>query len=267
MSSITGAQTTLRGEAEFLRKHNSKILRKQKRIRTIQLKGLHIFLIFLLIGTAAFAAYKIGLFILSWEKLDIKTFVLINKPTFRVNELESMLKQYHGNILTLRFSELRERLLTFREIKDVSISRKLPDTVEIGFILRKPVFQVAINKKYNILDSQGVILYTSKKSNNKLISIWNIKKNELEELNPYLPELTRIKDFLDYVTLKEPYGVCLKLKGRNEIFYPGDTDFAYKINLYLKLSKHSLLKKYDIKSVDLRFKDRFYFEYQTEVIN
>lgn len=267
MSAMAGTQTILRGEAEFLRRHNSKILRKQKRIRTIQLKGLHIFFIFLLIGTAAFAAYKIGACVLSWEKLNIKTFVLINKPIFRNNELESMLKLYRGNILTLRFSELRKQLLTFREVKEVSISRKLPSTIEIRFILRKPVFQVAINKKFNIIDSQGVILYTSDKSSSSLINIWNIKKSELEELNPYLPELSRIKDFLDYVSLEKPYGISLKLKGRKEIFYPGKTDFAYKINLYLKLSRHPLLEKYTIKSVDLRFKDRFYFEYQREVIN
>jgi len=267
MSTMTGAQTVLGGEAEFLRRHNSQILRKQKRIRTIQVRGLHIFLIFLLVSTAAFAAYKIGAFVLSWEKLDIKTFVLIDKPVFRSNELESMLKRYRGNILTLRFSELREQLLNFKEVKDVSISRKLPSTIEIRFDLRKPVFQAAINNKYNILDSEGVILYTGDKSSSGLINIWNIEKSELEELNPYLPELSRIKDFLDYVTLEKPYGVSLKLKGRDEIFYPGETDFAYKINLYLKLSRHPLLENYTIKSVDLRFKDRFYFEYQTEVIN
>lgn len=267
MSSMTGAQTAFRGEVEFLRRHNSKVLRKQKRIRTIQVKGLHIFFIFLLIGTAAFAAYKIGAFALSWEKLNIKTFVLINKPVYRSNELESMLRLYRGNILALRFNELRKQLLTFKEVKDVSISRKLPSTIEIRFTLRKPVFQVAINNKYNIIDSEGVILNTSDKSRSDLINIWNIKKNELEELIPYLPELTRIKDSLDYVTLEEPYGISLKLKGRKEIFYPGETNFASKINLYLKLSRQPLLEKYTIKSVDLRFKDRFYFEYQTEVIN
>ncbi|UCH94053.1 MAG: FtsQ-type POTRA domain-containing protein [Candidatus Aminicenantes bacterium] len=267
MSQLTGAPTILRGETEFLRKHNSKILQKQKRLRTIQVKSLHIFLIFLLLGMAAFAAYKIGVFILTWEKLDIRRFVLINKPTYRTDELEHMLRQYHGNILTLRFSELRQKLLTLKEVKDVSISRQLPSTIEIRFILRKPVFQVAINNKYNIMDSEGVVLYTSNKSSKELINIRDIKKSDLEALTPYLSELSRIRDFLDYVTLKKPYGVTLKLKGRREIFYPGETEFANKINLYLKLSRRPLLKKYSIKSVDLRFSDRFYFEYHTEVSN
>ena len=264
MSQMTG---TLNGEAEFLRKRNSQILRKQKRIRTIQIRGLHLFLIFLLLGTAAFAAYKIGSFVLTWEKLNIKTFVLIDKPLFKTRELDHLLRQYRGNILTLRFSQLREKLLTFKEIKDVSISRQLPSTIAIRFILRKPVFQVAISDKYHIMDSEGVVLYVSAEEGKDLINIQSMSKRELEELTPFLPELSRIRDFLDYVTLTKPYGVTLKIKGRDEIFYPGETDFADKINLYLKLSRRPLLQKYGISSVDLRFKDRFYFEYQREASN
>jgi len=267
MSRVTGAQGILNGELEFLRRHNTKILKKQKRIRTIQLKGLHILFIFLLLTTAAFGAYKIGFFLLTWEKLNIKKIVLINKPTFKTIQLKKILLQYQGNILALRFNELREKLLSFSEIKEVSISRHLPSTLEIRFSLRKPVFQVAINNKYNIMDTEGVVLYTSKKSRNDLINIWDIQKSQLEDLTPYLPELSRIRKSLDYVTLTKPYGITIKLKGREEYFYPGDTGFADKINLYLKLSHNPLLKKYNIKSVDLRFKDRFYFEYQREVSN
>jgi hypothetical protein len=83
-------------------------------------------------------------------------------------------------------------------------------------------------------------------------------------LSPYLPELSRIKDSIDYISLVSPYGVSLKLKGRSEIFYPGESQFASKINFYLKLKKQPRLRKYRIKSVDLRFDDRFYFEYETE---
>ncbi|MCP5047526.1 MAG: FtsQ-type POTRA domain-containing protein [bacterium] len=257
----------IRRETDIFRRTNNKTLSKQKRIRSIQVKGLHMVLIFTLLLSAAFAAYKIGDFLLTWEKLDVKTFALINKPTFHTDKLERMLKQYNGNILTLSFSRLREQLLTLKEVKEVYLSRKLPSTVEIKFLLRKPVFQVAIHGKYNIIDMDGVVLYKSKKSSNELIRIHNVKTNQLETLAPYLPELSRIKDSIDYIGLVSPYGVTLKLKGRKEIFYPGENDFAAKINYYLKLRQRPLLREYNIKSVDLRFKDRFYFEYETEVNN
>jgi cell division septal protein FtsQ len=261
------AKSAIRGESDFLRRKNNKLLNKQKRIRIIQIKGLHIFLIFTTLISAAFLAYKMGDFILNWEKLNIKTYALINKPTFHNKKLETMLKQYKGNILTLNFQQLRDSLLTLKEVKDVYLSRQLPDTVQIKFLLRKPIFQVAINGKYNIIDMEGVVLYTSNKSRNELIEIRDIKTADLEALAPYLPELSRIKDSIDYISLKRPYGVTLKLKGKKEIFYPGEARFAYKINYYLKLRKRPLLSNYNIKSVDLRFEDRFYFEYETEVNN
>lgn len=267
MSASTSVQAILKGESEFLRRQNSKMLQKRKRMRSIQLKGLHIVFIFLVIALAAFAAYKIGGFILTWEKLNVKKIVLVNKPIFYEGELKNLLKQFNGNILTFRFSELKKKLFNFKEIKNVSMSRQLPSTIEIRFFLRKPVFQVAINNKYNIIDSEGVVLYSSEKASNRLISIRNISSSDIDLLTPYLPELSRIRDFLDYVTLTKPYGVTLKLKRRSELFYPGESEFANKINLYLKLSRKNILKNYNITSVDLRFKDRFYFEYQMEVNN
>jgi cell division septal protein FtsQ len=261
------ARTGTAGEAEFLRRRNSRLINKQKRIRAIRIKGLHMFLIFSVLIAAAMLAYKISFFMLTWEKLNIKTFVLIDKPTFKTGELEEILRHFNGNILTLRFSDLRKSLLTFNEVKDVSITRQLPSTVEVRFILRKPVFQVAINGKYNIMDTEGVILYTSKTDSNDLISIRGIARGELGELVPYLPELSRLKASIQYVTLKKPYGIVLKMKGKKELFYPGETHFARKINNYLKLRQQPQLSKYNITCVDLRFKDRFYFEYETEVKN
>lgn len=261
------AKTTFNGETDFLRRHNNKTIHKQKRIRSIQLRGLHIVMVFVVLFIASFAAYKITLFLLTWEKLNVKTFLLVNKPNYHAQRLEGIVKQFHGNILSLSFTEMRAELMTLKEVKEVYLSRQLPSTVEIKFLLRKPAFQVAINGKYNIIDMEGVVLYTSKKSSKQLIRIYNVKTAQLERLAPYLPELSRIRDSIDYISLQEPYGVALKLKGKPELFYPGETNFAYKINYYLKLRQRPLLKKYTIKSVDLRFKDRFYFEYETEVNN
>lgn len=256
--------TGLRGETEFLRRYNNRVIKKQKKIRTIRVKGLHIFLTFLVLGAAAFAAYHIAVFVLTWEKLNVKNYVLIDKPTFRSAEVEQELKQFKGNILTINFSQIRQKMLAFNEVKDVFLSRKLPSTVEIRFILRKPVFQVAINGNYNIMDMEGVILHTVNESSNQLIAIKDIEKDDLEDLVPYLTELHRIRESIEYVSLKKPYGILLKLKGLNEIFYPGESDFAKKINYYLDLRKRPLLKNYLVTSVDLRFKDRFYFEFQNE---
>lgn len=261
------AKAAIRGETDVFRRLNNKTLYDEKRIRSIQIKGFHLLVIFTLLLGFAFIAYQVGSFVLTWEKLRVKNFEYANKLTFGQQEVNHILSQYHVNILSLSFSELRQKLLTVKEIKDVYLTRKLPATVEIKFLLRKPVFQVAINGKYNIMDVEGVIVYTTPNCNNDLIEIRDVKSSQLERLVPYLPELSRIKDSIDYISLQDPYGVTLKLKGQKEIFYPGEGNFTAKINYYMKLKENLTLKMYDIKTVDLRFDDRFYFEYVTEVNN
>lgn len=261
MNSI--AKTAINSETDFLRKRYNQQVHKQKRIRTIQVKGFHVFLMLLLVAAAAFAAYTAGSFLLTWEKLNVKTYVLLNKPTYNATRAQQVIKRFRGNILTISFNDMRRELLEIKEVKDVYLSRKLPSTIEVKFLLRKPVFQVAIKGKYNIIDMEGVVLYKSPKNRPELIQIRDVNTGELELLAPYLEELSRIRDSIDYISLVKPYGVSLKLKGKKEIFYPGENNYVYKINYYLKLKKRPLLRNYDVKSVDLRFKDRFYFEYET----
>lgn len=255
----------LGGEVDFLRRYNNRVLNRQKKIKIIKLKGFHLFFIFILFIITGFTAYKAGEFMLTWEKLDVKSFKLINSPVFESALMEKVLKRYNGNIMSLKLRNLRSELLTIKEVKEVSLSRKLPSTVEIKFELRDPVFQVLINKKYNLIDNEGVVLFKSLKKRNDLITIKNLSENELLKIIPHLSEIGTLKNSIEYVSFKKPYGVTLKLKGIKEIFYPGEKNFSNKINYYLKLRNLSLLNKDKIKNVDLRFKKRIYLEYEEEV--
>jgi cell division septal protein FtsQ len=255
----------LKGEADFFRTHNNRILNKNKRIKSIKLKGFHIVFILSIFVVTGFVAFKIGKFLLTWEKLNIQSYNLVNGPKFQSKKLNEILKKYNGNILTLNLDDLRKELLTLREIKEVSLSRNLPSSIEINFKLRKPIFQVVIKKKYNIIDDEGVILYESKTKNENFIEIRDIKIDDLSKIVPYLSELSRIRNNIDYIGLQKPYGVKLKLKHNKEIFYPGESDFARKINLYLEIREKPIIKMEKVKCVDLRFKDRFYLEYEEEV--
>lgn len=265
MKELSGIR--LKGEADFLRRYNNKVLNREKRITSIKIKGLHIFFIFVLLGAIGFVAYKAGKFILTWEKLNIKSFKLINVPKFESKKVENILKNYEGNILSLDLKGLRKELMTLKQVKDVSLSRKLLSTIEIRFVLRRPVFQVMINNMFNLIDDEGEILHSTKKKREGLITIKNIKLGELEKVVPYLPKLNRIKDSIDFISFKMPYGVLIKLKGIREVFYPGDSNFVDKINYYLRLRKTQLIRNHRIKCVDLRFKDRFYLEFEKEVKN
>jgi len=137
-------------EIEFLRKNNNRAVNRQKKIRSIKIRSLHVVLIILLFLVSGYAAYSVGKFMTGWEKLDIRSFKLINAPHFKHERVKQILSRYGGNILTLNTSELREELLGIQEIMDVSISRKLPSTVEVRLMLRKPSFQFLYKGKYYI---------------------------------------------------------------------------------------------------------------------
>ncbi|MCK4760647.1 MAG: hypothetical protein KAW12_00510 [Candidatus Aminicenantes bacterium] len=282
----------LKSEGDFFRRHNNRSLSKQKRIKSIKLKGFHLALILIIFATAGLAAFKAGQFFMTWKEFKVKSFKLLNPPPSGADELKEMLKKYSTNIFSLSLTGLRRELLTLREVKDVALSRNLPAAIEIRFYLRKPVFQVltahknnsAGNKRsrkkntgkqnpgrenmnryrYDIIDNEGVVLYSTQEKKQGLLTIKNIGEGEWRKILPYTVELNRIKESVEYIGLKKPYGLLLKLKGIKEFFYPGESNFAYKINYYLKLKRLHLLKKYRIKYVDLRFENRFYFEHEPE---
>jgi cell division septal protein FtsQ len=258
----------LNGESEFFRRDNNRDLIKQKKIRSIKLKGFHLALILVIFVVAGFAAFKAGEFIMTWEKFKVKSFRLINSPGLETQALKRILTKFNMNIFSLSINELKKELITLREVKDVAISRKLPASIEIRFYLRIPVLQVIRKDKhgaaYDLIDEDGVVLRTSKTRQAKLVTVKSVTQDEWKKILPYLDELNKVGHAIDYVGLKEPYGITLKLKEVREIFYPGDSNFAYKINYYLKLKHRPLLKKYRVKYVDLRFEDRFYLEYENE---
>lgn len=178
-----------------------------------------------------------------------------------------MLERYKGNnILTLNLDTLRAELARVPEIKDASISRNLPSTVAVQFTLREPVFQVEIpyEGKYTIVDKEGVALYGRAEKKEELITVKDTPGFQVKKILPYLSRLEDIKNYIEYIGYREPYGLLLKLNQVNEIFYPGEIDFAEKIAYYLKLRKKLTLDNNIIKSVDLRFQDRFYLEYEEQ---
>ena len=273
MKNMTGTSVGLKREIDFLRRQNNRIVQKQKKLKSIKLKGIHLLVIFALLSLIAFAIYKAGQFVLTWDKLNVKSFRLTNCPENTLSEVKRLLNRYSGNILTLSLNDLKNQLVHIPEVKDVSISRILPSTIEIKFLLRKPVFQVEMkrNRKYNVFDNEGVILFKNVEKRNGLITVKNIESGHQEKIIPYLSQLYSINNNIEYVSFKEPYGILLKLKGISETFYPGETGFAKKMNDYLELKRQLSLNKNrsnsKIRHVDLRFEDRFYleYEYQEEV--
>jgi len=236
--------------------------KRSARRKTKKTTLFHFIFLLILVFMIALAVIKTAEFLFNWEYLSIKHFKLINPPVLYTKEIKGILRNYKDNILTVDINRLENEFLKFKEIISVDVKRVLPDKLEIGFKLRKPEFLLINRKKNIVLDKDGVVL-ANKKVNN-LIKIVNVKFDNLNEILKFSDELLNMKKFIEYVTFKRPYGIVLKIRGLNELFYCGERDFLKKIKFYLKIKKRIMVPLKKIRVVDLRFNDRIYIEYENK---
>ena len=262
MNELSG--NSLKFEAEFFRKSNNLVLTREKKIRSIQMRTVHMFVLLLFTLLVGFSVYKTALFLLEWDTLQVHSFRLLQQPVFEKERVWKILKRSAGNILTLNLGQLRAQLLLLPEIENVVISRVLPDIVEIDFTLRQPLFYLNKNGLFQLLDAGGLVLEEQRTLPVGLIPIRGSDESVLTQIAAAAQELVPLRDKIEYVAYHEPYGIEFKLLTGPEIFYPGENGFLKKINRYYKIKPHLVLKDSIIRYVDLRIAGRIYFEYFEE---
>lgn len=254
-------------EADFLRRNNNRFVNRQKKIRAVKLGGIHFFFAMVMLCFLGYGIYKVGMAIAGWERLVVNNFNIINLPQHSLPEVKEILSRYRDNVLLIDLENLQKELLQINEVKGVSLARRLPASLDVNFVLRKPVLQFKFKSKYNIMDHDGVVLYTSDIGKDGLITARNLNFENVEKLLPYVDELTSIKEEIEYVCYKQPYGVVMKLKKHKELFYPGEKDYASRIALYMQIKNEISGNGAELKYADLRFKDRIFLGFEEGELN
>lgn len=252
---------SLKFEAEFFRKSNNQTLTREKKIRSIQMRTVHVLLLLLMALLVGFAVYRTSVFLLQCEMLQVHSFRLRRQPVFEKARVREILKRSAGNILALDLGDLRSQLLRLPEIADVAISRILPDTVEIGFTLRQPLFYMEQGGAFQLLDSGGLVLGEQPTLPAGLIPIRGGDGPAAAQIAAAAQELLPLRKQIEYVAYREPYGIELKLLAGPEVFYPGAAGFAKKINRYFRIKPHLADEGLPVRFVDLRIAGRIYLEY------
>ena len=132
---------SLKFEAEFFRKSNNLTVAREKKIRSIQVRTVHLLLLLALTLLAGLVIFKAADFLLTCDALQVHSFRLRHQPVFAREKVDGILRRFGGNILAMDLEDLQAQLLQVPEIAGASIRRILPDTVEIDFALRRPFFQ------------------------------------------------------------------------------------------------------------------------------
>lgn len=257
---------SIHGEAELFRRMNSLSLGRSKRIRSIRIRGIHILLILILVSLVGYLTFQLGHFLLTWDRLEVKSFRLVNPPQVEGAALQRILNGYRGNILSLNVGDLHKNLQQMPQVKDVSVFRRLPDVVEIHFSLRKPVLQFQNKAGIWYYDEEGNRLYQARSLRADLMTCRDLAEKEMIRIGQMTKELIPLQQSIEYLSYKKPYGLIIKLKGYDEIFYPGEQDYYQKISRFIKLRSMDVLTPYQIKVVDLRFSDRIYVEHTEETV-
>jgi cell division septal protein FtsQ len=250
---------SLKFEAEFFRKSNNLIVTREKKIRSIQMRTMHVLLLLALALLVGFGVYRSAAFLFECDMLQVHSFRLHREPVFARDELRRILNHSAGNILALDLRGLRARLLSLPEVEDVAISRVLPDIVDIGFTLRRPLFYYRQDNAFRLLDAGGLVLGEQSVEPAGLIPIRGNAGPALSQIAACSAELRPMRDQIEFVAFQEPYGIELKLRTGPEVFYPGSTEFAKKINRYYRIRPHLSLNGSLIRYVDLRIAGRIYF--------
>ncbi|MBN2400060.1 MAG: FtsQ-type POTRA domain-containing protein [Candidatus Aminicenantes bacterium] len=251
---------SLKFEAEFFRKSNNLTLTREKKIRSIQMRSMHICLLLLVTLLVGFSVYKAAVFLLECDMLQVRSYRLRRQPVFAREEVRRILSHRAGNILTLDLRSLRAQLLRLPEVENVAISRILPDTVEIDFILRQPLFYTNQNGVYQLLDASGLVLGEQAAEPKGLIPIRGNDMSLMSQIAAISEELLPMRQKIEYIGYHEPVGIELKLRSSPEVFFPGLDGFVKKINRYFKIKPHLPMHGARIRNVDLRLAGRIYFE-------
>jgi cell division septal protein FtsQ len=254
---------SLKFEAEFFRKSNNLLVAREKKIRSIQVRTVHLLLLLALTLLAGLVIFKAADFLLSCDALQVHSFRLRHQPVYAGEKVNAILRHFGGNILAMDLGELQAQLLQVPEIAGASIRRILPDTVEIEFALRRPFYQYYKDGFYRLLDADGLELGRQQQEPIGLISVRGAGP-AAAAIACFSRELRPLREQIEYVACGEPHGIELKLRGASEIFYPGEDDFVGKINRYFRIKSRLPLDLAAIRSVDLRIPGRIYFEFQEQ---
>lgn len=252
------------GGIEILRRQNNRMVRKNKKKKNLRMNGFYSVLIILLLLSIGYAVYAFGSFLFRWDKLRIDSYKLINPPAEQYDRVREILGSFRGNLLAVNLESLRMELKQIRMVRDVAITRNLPDTVNVRFMLREPVYQCRSGRKYLVLSREGIILEEKEQETRGLVVLKNRKHWTRQNLDNLYQEIEPIRRDIQYVDYHPVYGVAVKLNTVPAVIYPGDEDIPERIGFFLRIRDQVIKDQTGIARIDLRIQDRIYLEYSKE---
>jgi cell division protein FtsQ len=227
-----------------------------------------------LAALTALAVYRGGAIIADARLLQVDQVLVSGNHHLASGEVLAILHGIRGeNIVLTNLDAWRERLLASPWVRDATLRRSLPSTVEVVVAEREPIGIGRLKGQLFLVDERGSIIdeYGPQYADFDLPIIDGLGASsgvegetdgERGELAARLILSLRAKPGiarqLSQVDVSDAHNASVILNGDQAVIYVGDDRFLPRIESYLGLSTALRERVADIDYVDLRFDDRIY---------
>ncbi len=229
----------------------------------------------ILVGLLAFGVYRTTSIAAHAGALQIDRIVVRGNDRMSKGEVQVILKGLRGqNLLWTDLDAWRLRLLASPWVRDASLRRSLPSTVDVVISERSPIGVGRINGEMYLIDDRGVVIdqYGPQYADFDLpiidgLSLRADRENRITDearadlaarVITALAARPAIAKRLSQVDVSDVRNATVIVNGDTAVIHLGDDQFLQRLQSYLDLASALRERVSDIDYVDLRFDDRIY---------
>jgi len=256
-------------EAFYFQRREEEIKRKKIQ-RKVKLKFIHILLFFFILAGIFYSLQRICLFLISWDKLNIKeTIIVCSKSEVKQQIQQSLEGKALGNIFLLDIGYLQQAIQAFPWVEEARVRKIFPSTLNIEIKERTP-FALLKKEGLYLIDRYGVELqkveYKESVNLPLIVDSNNFQGDCQEKLKLAWECLSNLslleKNMIKAVDLTDGENVAIQLKNDETRIVLGNEDYSNKLKLFL--AYRAKLEEFgDLEYADLRFPGRVYFKPKT----
>jgi cell division protein FtsQ len=225
-------------------------------------------------GFAAFVVYRGGDVVAQARMLEIDRVVVRGNTRLSTGEVLALLNGLRGeNLVWTDLGAWRRRLLASPWVRDATLRRSLPSTVEVVVSEREPIGVGRVNGSLYLVDERGAIIddYGPQYGDLDLPVIDGLAgphapaalgEDPHAELAAQLLVALRAKPAvlqrISQVDVRDTHNAAVILTGDPAVLYVGEGRFVQRLESYLDLASALRDQVVNIDYVDLRFDNRIY---------
>lgn len=232
--------------------------------------GIHGIVIVLFLFVAAVFGLALYRFMMTDEVFMVHNIHIQNNVVVSEKEILDTVKLYTGrNIFDIDIAGCCEQLLTFPDIKNVTISKELPDTITIRVYERTPLLQF-YSGGYFFVDEEGIVLARiASRPDPSLPVVQGVEMPEVNFGKPVENEaihlaIKAVKAYQDsnvrnalpirMIDMSNPDDVVIETVDESEIHF-GNNELPYRFMKLQHILAHLRQRRMLFSKIDLRFEN------------